>query len=78
MKQELCMPRYELRGGKLFVEDREAIVKRLKRSPDVATAYILALIESDSILNVRNSIGSALQKANARWAEKHDQEVKHA
>jgi hypothetical protein len=67
LKQELCMPRYELRGGKLFVEDRDSIIKRLKRSPDIATAFILALIENDSILNVTNSFMGALQKANAEW-----------
>jgi len=70
LKQELCMPLYELRGGKLFVEDRDSIIKRLKRSPDVATAFILALIESDSILNVSNSFVGVLQKANAEWLKR--------
>jgi hypothetical protein len=71
LKQELCMPHYELRGGKLFVEDRDSIIKRLKRSPDIATAFILALIESDSILNVSNSFMCALQRANAEWARRN-------
>lgn len=71
LKQELCMPLYELRGGKLFVEDRDSIIKRLKRSPDVATAFILALIENDSILNVSNSFMGALQKVNAEWSRRN-------
>lgn len=71
LKQELCMPRYELRSGKLFVEDRDSIIKRLKRSPDVATAFILALIENDSILNVSNSFMCALQRANAEWSRRN-------
>lgn len=71
LKQELSMPLYELRGGKLFVEDRDSIIKRLKRSPDIATAFILALIESDSILSVSNSFLGALQKANAEWSRRN-------
>lgn len=78
LKKELAMPRYELRGGKLFVEDRESIIKRLKRSPDVATAYILALIDNDSTLSAPNSFLSALRKSNAEWARRNSpQEVNH-
>jgi hypothetical protein len=76
LKQELCMPLYELRGGKLFVEDRDSIIKRLKRSPDIATAYILALIENDSILNVSNSFLGALQRANAEWSRRNQPEAR--
>ena len=61
LKAELCMPRYELRGGKLFVESRDDIIKRLKRSPDVATAYVLALIDTNS------TIARPANKL-ARWA----------
>jgi hypothetical protein len=71
LKAELCMPRYELRGGKLFVEDRDAIIKRLKRSPDVATAYVLALIETDSTLCVQNDFIFALQKSSAEWVRRN-------
>jgi hypothetical protein len=67
LKQELCMPRYELRGGKLFVEDRDSIIKRLKRSPDVATAYILALINVESTLAARDPFLHDLQRSNAAW-----------
>lgn len=71
LKQELTMPRYELRSGKLFVEDRESIIKRLKRSPDVATAYILALIETDSTLCAPNRFLSALQWSNEEWLRRN-------
>jgi len=70
LKQELCMPHYELRGGKLFVEDRDSIIKRLKRSPDIATAFVLALIPTDSILNISNSFTGILQKSNAAWEQR--------
>lgn len=67
LKAELTMPRYELRGGRLFVEDRDSIIKRLKRSPDVATAFVLALIDTDSTLCVHNDFLFSLQKSNAEW-----------
>jgi hypothetical protein len=73
LKAELCMPRYELRSGRLFVEDRDSIIKRLKRSPDVATAYILALIDANSTLCVTNDFLFALQKSNAEWRRRNPQ-----
>lgn len=43
---DLCAPTWELQGAVVFVESREQIVKRIGRSPDWASAYILALIET--------------------------------
>lgn len=39
---ELCMPKWSVSGKTIKVESREEIVKRLGRSPDRATAVILA------------------------------------
>lgn len=71
LKQELCMPRYELRSGKLFVEDRDAIIKRLKRSPDVATAYILALIDTGTVVSGQNMILLSLQRSNSEYLRRN-------
>lgn len=71
LKAELTMPRYELRSGRLFVEDRDAIIKRLKRSPDIATAFVLGLIDNDSTLCVHNDFLFALQKSNAEWRRRN-------
>jgi hypothetical protein len=71
LKAELTMPRYELRSGRLFVEDRDSIMKRLKRSPDVATAYVLALIDGDSTLAMHNDFLLTLQKSNAAWRRRN-------
>lgn len=68
LKAELCMPRYELRGGKLFVESRDDIIKRIKRSPDLATAVILALIPTNSSI-ARG--GSSLLRAMLRHQASH-------
>ena len=43
---DLCAPKWELAGATIQVESREAIVKRIGRSPDWASAYILALMDT--------------------------------
>jgi hypothetical protein len=71
IKRELCTPRYEMRGKRLYVESRDKIIKRLGRSPDLATAYILAAIPADSMLaaNAQNDLRAILARANERWNE---------
>lgn len=55
---ELCAPKWELSGMTIKVESREEIIKRIGRSPDKATAYILASLEVPKV--------GALQAASAR------------
>lgn len=55
---ELCMPTWKPQGKVIQVESREDIVKRLGRSPDRATAVMLALMEVPKI--------GVLRAANAR------------
>lgn len=43
---DLCAPTWKLSGGAIQVESREDIVARLGRSPDWASAYVLALIDT--------------------------------
>lgn len=43
---DLCAPTWELSGASIKVEGREEIVKRIGRSPDWASAYILALLDT--------------------------------
>lgn len=50
LKAELCAPRYELRGGRMYVESRDDLIRRLKRSADLATAIILASIDNSSAI----------------------------
>lgn len=49
---DLCAPKWELRGAVIKVEGREEIVKRLGRSPDLASAYILALIDTAKVNSI--------------------------
>ena len=50
---ELCAPMWELSGMAIKVESRDAIVTRVGRSPDRATAVMLALIDTPKIRMVR-------------------------
>ena len=43
---DLCAPKWSLQGPKIKVESREDIVERIGRSPDRASALILALINT--------------------------------
>lgn len=52
LKADLCAPIWSPQGPIIYVESREDIYKRLKRSPDWATAYILALMDTPKIATV--------------------------
>lgn len=43
---ELCAPRWELQGVRIVVESRDEVIERVGRSPDRATAIMLAAIET--------------------------------
>lgn len=53
LKSDLCAPCWSLRGSVLYVEGREDIVKKIGRSPDDASAVILALIDTPRLADVR-------------------------
>lgn len=49
--EELTMPRWELLGKTIYVESRDDLMdpRRLGRSPDLATAYIMAAVETPKV-----------------------------
>jgi hypothetical protein len=51
--KELCAPRWELSGMTIKVESREDIVKRVGRSPDRASALVLANMETPKVPHMR-------------------------
>lgn len=51
---ELCAPRWKLSGKEIKVESREEIIDRVGRSPDRASAVILALIDMPKIQHIGN------------------------
>ena len=56
--RELCAPKWTVSGFTVKVESREEIIARIGKSPDLATAYVQALVEVPKI--------KALQLAAAR------------
>lgn len=46
LRADLCAPRFEIRAGKILIEDKDAIKERLGRSTDTGDATCLAALES--------------------------------
>lgn len=46
LRADLCTPKWHVQGAAIYVEGREEIMKRIGRSPDWASAYLLALINT--------------------------------
>jgi hypothetical protein len=56
---DLTAPKWRLQGPIIAVESREDIVDRIGRSPDRASALILALIDTPKAANLRAAYGGA-------------------
>jgi hypothetical protein len=50
IKADLAAPTFEVRSGEIVIEPKEAIKKRLGRSPDDGDAIVMALSEGDAAL----------------------------
>lgn len=49
---ELCAPKWTMSGTTIKVESRDDIIDRIGRSPDRATAYIMALMDTPKLHNL--------------------------
>ena len=63
LRADLCAPTWSMTGTTLKVEGREDIVKRLGRSPDHGSAYILALMNTPKIGMIEAMGGGARTSA---------------
>jgi hypothetical protein len=81
LRADLCAPIWKLKGAKIYVESREEIVDRIKRSPDWASAYILAAIETPRMQDLPGARDAQkreydpyaqLQDVNRRSPRDHD------
>ncbi len=50
---DLCAPTWKLSGAEIYVASREEIVAKIGRSPDYASAYCLALLDTPKIDSLR-------------------------
>lgn len=62
LRKELCTPRWKPQGMEVYVESREDIIARLGHSPDLATAYVMALIDMPKwkVLRAANAAADVL------------------
>lgn len=68
---DLCAPLWSLRSGVIYVESREEIVKRIGRSPDYASAYLLASLEIPNLVAVRRASAKRVRQAYDPYAKVH-------
>jgi hypothetical protein len=68
LAKELCAPKWELSGLKIRVESREDIVKRTGRSPDRATAVVLAMIDTPKRLPFKQRKDPARRREHDPYA----------
>jgi hypothetical protein len=53
---DLCAPKWFIRTGKIYIESKEEIIKRLHRSPDCADSVVLAWwAATNGLLNWKNT-----------------------
>jgi hypothetical protein len=63
LRMDLCAPTWSLSGSVVKVEGREDIVARIGRSPDWASAFVLALLDTPS----RRNLPGALEASTAEY-----------
>ncbi|MDR0250199.1 MAG: terminase [Burkholderiales bacterium] len=53
LRADLCAPTFSMSGADIYVASRDEIIKRVGRSPDYASAYILALMDTPKLSALR-------------------------
>jgi hypothetical protein len=57
LADELCAPTYAFRGGRILLEEKDAIKRRLKQSPDLADALALTFAVADQAVDPFAAVG---------------------
>lgn len=68
LRADLCAPKWSLSGSVIEVEEREGIVKRIGRSPDFASALILARLDTPRIADMRTTTPVEQQRGHDPYA----------
>jgi hypothetical protein len=69
IKADLAAPTFEVRSGEIVIEAKDAIKKRLGRSPDDGDAIVMALSEGDAALMRERQRGMGRPQVNRGYAE---------
>lgn len=59
LRADLCAPKFRAVGPFIEVESRDDVVKRLGRSPDYASAYVLALLRTPKLTEMQRAARDA-------------------
>lgn len=68
LRRDLCTPKWRLQGRTIYVQSREEIVKELGRSPDDASAVILALVDTPNL----HLLGREIEQTNGSESGRYD------
>lgn len=63
---DLCAPKWKVRTGRLYIESKDEIIKRLGRSPDSADAVAIAILCRDYTDEDLDDLGS-VEDFRSRW-----------
>jgi len=67
---DLCAPKWSVRTGKIYIESKDEIIKRLGRSPDCADAVAIALLCLSKNLDWNNTQGLGhVKDYKSKWTE---------
>ena len=72
LARELCAPKWKVSGFVIQVESREEIVKRIGNSPDLASAYILALMDTPKRKKLQSARDAAGGWHDPNKSQPHD------
>lgn len=72
LARELCAPKWKVSGFVIQVESREDIVKRIGNSPDLASAYILGLMDTPKRKKVQGARDASVGWHDPYKSQSHD------
>lgn len=65
---DLCAPKWEIRTGKIYIESKDEIIKRLGRSPDCGDAVAIACwVVSAENVDWQGAGGEHVENYESRW-----------
>ncbi len=68
LRADLCAPKWKPQGNRVKVESRDEIVAKIGRSPDYASAYLLALKDTPKRPDRFDALGNPIPRSH-QWAK---------
>ena len=61
LRADLCAPRWRIKAGRIEIESRDEIIKRIGRSPDYGSAFVMSLIDTPKKRDVQRLMAGPKQ-----------------